>query len=244
MTAKISLTRPLNRSRLYQEIEEVLMRDILDGRIAPGEKLPTERALAHDLDVNRSTVRAALARLEGLDLIEIRHGDGAYVRDFLESGNLDLLRYLLLRGKGFDAGVLGGMLEVRRIVVPEMAARAALHRSEAHLKELKEAVSGLPGLSMLERDILVHHLIAKASGNILYLILLNFFNKFMREFGFLYFEDPRNVQRSETFHRDIYQALAERRPEEARRIMAEVLGYAEEAIRDYLDQSAPKGEPA
>ena len=56
--------RPLMRSRLSEEVERVLLKDIITGNIAVGEKLPTERDLARSLEVNRSTVREALSRLE------------------------------------------------------------------------------------------------------------------------------------------------------------------------------------
>jgi DNA-binding FadR family transcriptional regulator len=47
------------------------------------------------LNVNRHTLREALRKLDALDLVSIRQGDGIYVRDFRESGNLELLKYLL-----------------------------------------------------------------------------------------------------------------------------------------------------
>ena len=73
MTAKI-FARPIIRTKLYEEIENVLLASIIRGEITVGEKLPTERLLAKNLNVNRSTIREALSKLESLDLVEIRHG--------------------------------------------------------------------------------------------------------------------------------------------------------------------------
>jgi DNA-binding FadR family transcriptional regulator len=92
------------------------------------------------------------------------------------------------------------LLEVRLILVPEMAAIAASRRTAEHLEELRKVAHEPHGLSVLERDMMVHHVIARASGNILYLILLNFFNRFFVEFGHLYFDVEENAHRSARFH--------------------------------------------
>ena len=59
-----------------------LLEALLSGRYAPGEKLPTQRALAADLGVTMSSLREALKRLEQMGLIEVRHGDAMRVRDW------------------------------------------------------------------------------------------------------------------------------------------------------------------
>ena len=91
MTRKV-FARPVTRSRLHEEIVTVIQQQIMSGQIAPGEKLPTEREMAENFNVNRATVREALRKLENIDLLEIRHGDGLYVKDYLNSGNFDLIK--------------------------------------------------------------------------------------------------------------------------------------------------------
>ncbi|MFY9397522.1 MAG: GntR family transcriptional regulator, partial [Desulfomonilia bacterium] len=121
--------RPLMRSRLSEEVERVLLKDIITGNIAVGEKLPTERDLARSLEVNRSTVREALSRLESLDLVEIRHGDGVYVKSYLESGSLELIRAMIVLDSKRRDEILTGLLEFRTIVGPDMASKAAIYRT-------------------------------------------------------------------------------------------------------------------
>jgi DNA-binding FadR family transcriptional regulator len=86
----------------------------------------------------------------------------------------------------------------------------------------------------MERDIKVHQLIARATHNLLCTIFLNFFNQIYRDNGHLYFDHERNVARSRVFHRDIFEAIKNQQPEEARRIMQEVLNYTEEALNESL----------
>jgi fatty acid metabolism transcriptional regulator FadR len=228
-------SRPLTRSKLSGEIEDILLKGIIKGQIPMGEKLPTERDLARDLNVNRSTVRAALGKLESLDLVEIRHGDGVYVKDYLKSSNLELIRLLIRLDEQQRDSVISTLLTFRTIIGPEMAFLAARNRTDEHLRSLEEVIGEDEGLSILERDILVHHIIALASSNILYLILLNFFNKFVIEYGYLYFNDPKNVERSRRFHEEIFQAIKAGNARKARKIMEDVLKYAEDAVVDRLN---------
>jgi GntR family transcriptional repressor for pyruvate dehydrogenase complex len=68
MTRKV-FARPVTRSRLHEEIVTVIQQQIMSGQIAPGEKLPTEREMAENFNVNRATVREALRKLENIDLL-------------------------------------------------------------------------------------------------------------------------------------------------------------------------------
>ena len=62
--------------RAWQVVLESIERDLLDGRLRPGDHLPGERALSADLGVGRSSVREALRVLEVLGLIRTATGSG------------------------------------------------------------------------------------------------------------------------------------------------------------------------
>lgn len=237
MTAKKLFAQPLNRSRLHEEIVSVIQKQIMDGSIASGSKLPPEREMAENFSVNRATVREALRKLENLDLIEIRHGDGVYAKNYLESGNFDLIKAALNMDEGSE--VISNILEGRSYVVPQMAYMAAQRRTAADLSELKDIVLN-EDITMLERDIKVHQIIAKSTHNLLCTIILNFFNQIFRDYGYLYFDDERNMERSRKFHKEIYEAIKNKKPENARRIMRDVLVYAEEAVKAKLEKEAKK----
>ena len=64
------------------QVYEQLKQFILDGHWTPGEKITTETELSRQLGVNRLTVRVALQRLAALGLLDIRVGDGTYVKEF------------------------------------------------------------------------------------------------------------------------------------------------------------------
>ncbi|HAR48580.1 MAG TPA: hypothetical protein DCR81_00350, partial [Smithella sp.] len=204
MTAKKVFSQPLTRSRLHEEIVTIIQKQIMNGTITPGSKLPPEREMAETFSVNRATVREALRKLENLDLVEIRHGDGLYVKNYLESGNFDLIKAALNLDKGTE--IILNILEARSYVVPQMAYMAAQRRTATDLEELQQVISN-EDLSMLERDIKVHQLIVRATHNLLCTIGLNFFNQIFRDYGYLYFDNKKNVERSRKFHQEIYEAI-------------------------------------
>lgn len=224
---------PITKSRLHEEIVAQIQRKILDGEFSAGERLPAEREIAQSLKVNRATLREALKKLEVLGLIEIRHGDGIYVRNYLESGNLELFKTIIYMDEVISLDILRNILDIRKILVPEMAFFAAQNRSAAELSELREVVTRTESESILERDLRVHHIIARASKNVFYIFILNFFNQLFRDYGFLYFSDPKNARRSEKFHADIYEAVRLREPARAQKVMREVMVYVEERIYKY-----------
>jgi GntR family transcriptional repressor for pyruvate dehydrogenase complex len=231
MSLNTAFAQPITRSRLYEEIVAIIQKQILNGTLLPGTKLPPEREMAETFNVNRTTLREALRRLENLELLEIRHGDGVYAKNFLESGNLDLIKAAV----SLDANneTLLNIMEARLSIIPEIAAMAAQRRTVAELAEIKLVIDR-NDMSISEKDLIIHHLIVRATHNLVYTIMLNFFNQLHRDVGQLYFNDERNIERSRRFHSDIYDAIKNRKPEAARRIMQDVLLYAQQAVKANL----------
>jgi DNA-binding FadR family transcriptional regulator len=78
----------------HQKVATALMRDIFFHKLNPGEKLPSERELSISMNVDRTSLRVALKQLEAMELLDIRPGDGIYVKDFLKHAGIDFLRTL------------------------------------------------------------------------------------------------------------------------------------------------------
>lgn len=228
MKTENNILIPLSKTRLHDGIVDQLKNKIISGAIKPGEKLPPERELAESFQVNRSTVREALNKLESMELIAIKHGDGVYVKDYLESGSLELIKQMLFKEGLPDLNMLKNLSELRKILVPEIAYSAALNRTEKDLQELEQVVFHRREMPIAEKDWRVHNLIARASGNLLFVILLNSFTIGLKPYAFMYFGRDENREKSEIFHRDIYESIKQQKPERAKKIMLEVLIFAEE----------------
>jgi GntR family transcriptional repressor for pyruvate dehydrogenase complex len=232
---------PLQKTRLHEGIVTQLQEKILSGEFRSGDKLPPERDLAESLNVNRSTLREAFKKLEMLDLVEIRHGDGVYVKDYLESGSLELLPALMRSNGSYDVTILKGLLDLRRLILPDVAYQAALNRTDGDLDEM-ERVIGDSGLSLNDRDMQLYGAIGRASRNIPFVIILNFFNNsgLVAELLTLYFADPGNVKRTTRFYGEIVSAIRERMPDRAKKIMSDLLIFAEDKTIKILNEKMDK----
>jgi DNA-binding FadR family transcriptional regulator len=123
-TAPVGLAIP-TRSRLVDQVVEILTDAVVDGRFPPGSTLPPERDLAEQLGVNRTSLRQALSRVEQLGLIRTRHGSGTVVLDPVDNPDPRVVARLLEHA---DPALVGDLFEVRAGVVA-MAARLAAERA-------------------------------------------------------------------------------------------------------------------
>jgi DNA-binding FadR family transcriptional regulator len=114
---------PSPRTPLSQTIFVALRDGILIGRPAPGEALPSERALADELGCNRHAVREAVKRLQQAGLVEVSHGGATRVLDWRATGGLDLLAQLPLAAANTEH--LRSVLELRLCVGVDAARRCA-----------------------------------------------------------------------------------------------------------------------
>src|SRR5690349_5131898 len=134
---------PVARRSVPDEVYDQLLGELLDGGLAPGESLPSERRLAEVLGVSRPAVREALQRLAHAGYVDVRQGDSTTVRDFRRLGGLDLLPRLLLARGGIDLAVARSILEARAHVGPKIAELAAARGGAAVADLLAQAVDEL-----------------------------------------------------------------------------------------------------
>ena len=165
------MAAPIPRMSVPDHVFERLREEIVSGRYAPGARLPSQRDLAAELEVNMATVREALGRLEQLRLLEVRHGEPMRVRDWRSSGSLDVL------AGSQDAQALADLFEARRLLLVEAARLAAGRRSEeqaAALSELAQAVAAAAddGAALLADWSFMATLVA-AAENIVFRLIMN-----------------------------------------------------------------------
>jgi DNA-binding FadR family transcriptional regulator len=157
--------------RVFARLSEA----ILTGSYRPGERLPPQRALATDLQVNMASIREAVGRLEQLRLIEVRHGDGARVLDWRRSGGLEAL--VLHGGRGVEASVGRDLFEARRLLLAEAARLAAERRSEEQASTLLELAAAVriavDDGSALLADWTFMATLVEAAGNLVFQLIMN-----------------------------------------------------------------------
>ncbi len=145
--AQHSTPRRLPRPRLYEQLADHIADFIEAQGLSPGDRLPPERRLARDLGVSRATLSRALVALEVQGRVEVRHGDGAVVRDpedALEIPSLDDASPAELR-----AARLATMSGIARSAAahPDRTLRQSLLGADAAGRSLDEVWARVLGLS-------------------------------------------------------------------------------------------------
>ncbi|MDE0546017.1 FadR/GntR family transcriptional regulator [Microbacterium sp. C7(2022)] len=156
-------------ARAWQVVLEKIESDLLDGRLAPGDRLPPERELAAALGVGRSSVREALRVLEVMGLIRTGTGSGPTAGAIIIAtprGGMAALLRLQVAAQGFPLDdIVRTRLVLESAVVRDLAAQPAPDVVEAHTVI---AAMGLPELTpseFLALDAQLHLALAEASGN-------------------------------------------------------------------------------
>ncbi len=146
---------------------------ILSGRLAPGDLLPSERSVSVEMNVSRSVVREAINRLASLGLVRSVHGSGTRVE--APSGRPITEGYQrLLRHGEVD---LAHLAQVRLPLETTIAGLAARHRTDEQLARMQQTQETLaqPRGSLeiqVRADLEFHALLAEASGNPLFGMVL------------------------------------------------------------------------
>jgi GntR family transcriptional regulator, transcriptional repressor for pyruvate dehydrogenase complex len=237
---------PLTSPRRADGVFEQLRTRILSGVLSAGAQLPNERELADQLDVNRASVREALKRLEFLELVEVRHGHGTFVREPHDSSALQIVETLLRDPRTVTRDLLLQILEFRRHVSLHVVALAARNRTEAHLARARELLAqerllADEPMAALDLDVEMNRLLGEATGNLMYRLLTNLFSRLVRRLGPLYYNARRDTQRSVTTHRELFAAIEGRDPVQARALLERMLDYSEEAILREVGELEAKG---
>jgi GntR family transcriptional repressor for pyruvate dehydrogenase complex len=164
---------------LSEKLAQTLEKSIRQGKLATGEKLPTENAIVDTHGVSRTVVREAFSRLKTLGLIETRQGSGSFVKALPAP---DAKKLKLIPDGSVDAVLK--VVEVRRALEAESAALAAERRTTKSLQKIKQAMRALDkavasGGDGVSEDVAFHAAIAQAANNPFLLDTLSYLNQFL-----------------------------------------------------------------
>lgn len=226
------LLAPLQSPSLKDVFIERFEELILSGQLKIGQKLPSERELALRLGVSRPVVHKGLVDLEAKGLVTLMPRVGAVVNDYRREGSLALLNSLVTYQKGrLGPDLQTSLLDMRRLFEVETARLAALHREDAHVNALQQVIETEMQIrsqdvaQIADLDFQFHHLLALASGNRIYPLLINSFKQVYLNLTAQFFQDPAVVQTVHAFHRKMLQAIDRRDEAAAVSIMQRMLAH-------------------
>jgi len=150
---------------LALRLVEVLGERIRDGRLAPGDKLPTEAAVMAEFGVSRTVVREAISKLQAAGMVETRHGIGTFVVGAGDTSAFRIEPQQLATLRDVIA-----VLELRIGIESEAAGLAAQRRTSANLAVMRSALDAFAaaveeGRDAVAADFQFHTEIARATQN-------------------------------------------------------------------------------
>src|SRR5229473_3354337 len=215
---------PVKSTRIYEEIVRQIKTMISEGRLKSGDQLPPERDLAEKFVVSRTSVREALRALESVGLIDIRPGEGTFVREV----SIEALVGPLARVMTSQREAIGELFEARRVLEPAIAALAASRATPDEVQEMeriledqaREIAAGRTGLA---QDAAFHAAIGTAAHNRAITRIAHAVMDLLTQSREESLNTPGRPTRSHQDHRRILQAIARRNATAARQAMLDHL---------------------
>lgn len=174
--------KPIKTRKIYEEIVDQIRELVARGELKPGDKLPSERDLVERLQVSRASIREALSALEMMGLIEVRSGEGTFMRRLRSESVVAPLAWML----SIEKGTVTELLEVRKILEVHAAQLAAERAKPEDLRELAEALEDMrqetvtPELGGVA-DLRFHYAITRATKNTILMLLMDSISDMMQQ---------------------------------------------------------------
>jgi DNA-binding FadR family transcriptional regulator len=240
---------PISRPKLYEVVAARLEAAIRDGRLKPGDRLPSERDLMETFETGRPSVREAFLFLEKKGLIETENGRRARVRQpdvFSVLESLDSVIHLSLQ----DGETFKDLFAARSFLEQAMARNAAKSITDAQLALLRERLDG-NGRAIGDRhefvrtDALFHRTLFEVADNRIFEAVHDAFAGWVEERRSTLQRQSFTEQHAHRQHTDIFNAIAARDPDAAETAMRDHLKgwWAAWVTQKELPQEAYADEP-
>ena len=238
--------KPIRPKKLSEEIVNQIKNLISQGKLGPGQRIPSERELASLLGVSRPSVREAIMVLDAKGFLESKQGGGTYVRSLADATMADPLASMVERR---DPRMLHALTEVRIGLETWSAYLAAKRAEKPELDRLRELYTIMvehaeQGRWNPEVDFQFHLTITAASHNTLQVHVLNtiqnlFQSTIMLALGEFYSKEGY-IDQLLNHHREILEAIEAREPERAREWMMKHLTLVEDKLAVFIQTEQPK----
>ena len=211
--------------KVSQYIIDQVRNAIFEGRLKPGDKLPSEKGLTKKFKVSKATLREALRFLEVLGFLEIRKGvsGGSFVTevDMVKARN-SFSNFLLFKNLSLE-----GLSEVRLLLEPYIAEKATLaitqedlHRLEKLIKDSEHPIKNDVSFASREDEIEFHRIIASTTGNPILMFILDFVENLLIDTKEILKPGKEFSGKVLMAHKRFYNGLLERNVKKVREEMA------------------------
>ena len=231
---------PIKTTKIPDEVYKQIVTLISSGEIKPSEKLPSERDISAELGVSRQSVREALYRAETMGLIEVKQGEGSFVRSSISNKLKAPLEVIL----GEQAERVFEFLEIRKLFEGWCAEKAATVANDEDLNQIKEILDSMKKLKTTDKqweetDLEFHFAVVSAAHHVIAIHIME-----ALKVNFTTFFDFRQIlekiDKKELLwqhHYEIYHAIKQRKARLAKRKLIDHLDFIEKTIRQSWKKS-------
>ncbi len=229
---------PLQKTRLFEGIVKQIQSQIKDGTLKSGDRLPSERELSDKLNVSRVSVREALRTLEIMGYVDIKAGEGVFVKEV----KLDDLLEPITTAISIDKALILDLLDLRDVIEIATAKRAAIYADKIDLKKIYSALQVgereiAEGKIGLYSDSMFHIAIAEATHNSMFSFVMNLISDLLNKSREATLEIPGQPTRTQIDHKMIFEAIAQQDADEASRLMREHIQKAKINITRIVEEA-------
>lgn len=222
---------------ISEQIAAHIKQSILDGKLVPGDKLPSEKELSEIFQVSRPTLRDAIKQLAASNLIETRAGAGGghFVTQVSYEEMTNNFGDFISLSLGLKGISLDEVAEIRRIIEIEATILAAERRTDEDVEKLKNILSRMDDSlesSYFELDFDFHKQVAIASKNRLFILTIEAINIALKPLFQLANCSNELKQNLKNELNDIYLAIENQNPQLAKKTMVNHLHHFESHFKD------------
>lgn len=234
----MSLFQNIRTIRVSDQIVNQIQAQIVEGKLAEGQKLPNEQALASQFGVSRASVREALSMLESKGVVE-RHKNGG---TFLCKYCLEKILAAIDIPRKLDSELFEDLYEARELLEIRVAGLACERADELDFAKIEKTLAMMQaslekGDSGIKADILFHQCIAMATKNQVIAGIVRSLGTMLEDMRVKTLAYPGRLEACLKEHRAIYRAIRERDPERCSELMKQHFG----AVADIRNDLNRKG---
>src|SRR5690554_6750978 len=220
--------------------EEYIVKSIWNGHFAPGTILPAERELSELIGVICTTLREVLQRLARDGWLTIQHGKPTRVNNFWETSGLNILETLARLDEEGMPDLVDHLLSARTNI-SAIYLRQAIRQNSERAAEVLRAAQTLEDSpkAFADFDYQLNHELALASGNPIYVLVLNGFKGLYARIGQFYFSESKGRELARNYYEALLQ-LVEAKDYNGALGLVRQYGYDSAAIWKDLRDSIPE----
>ena len=228
--------------KVYEIVIEEIQKNIINGELKNGDRLPAERELSERMNISRTSIREGLRVLESMGVVESIHGEGNFICSNAEKSLLQPLSIMFKLNNGKQRDVF----ELRKVLEIENARLAATRATDMECRELLTIVEEMEeeskGLNrnkvLVELDKLFHNKVASMSKNCLIESLFNtssiLFEKFIEDARFEIIKNDMADKFLLSQHETICNEIIKRDEKKALKAMEAHMRYIEDNFKNNI----------